>query len=116
MIFRDALKNISPATRHQRVRDGQELLDYLYASSLPDLIVLDLRMPRMDGEEALRAIRQNPVFRSVPVIVLSIWDDEVEKTALRGLGIDGYFVKPKDYDESARFIKEFSRYGFQVSP
>jgi CheY-like chemotaxis protein len=114
-LLREALVKISPSTQPARVRNGEELLEYLYSRSLPDLIVLDLRMPKMGGAEALKEIRGNPLFSKVAVIVLSIRNNPKEKAALQALGIDGYFVKPAYYEESARFVREFERFGFEMT-
>jgi CheY-like chemotaxis protein len=89
------------------VRDGQEAVDYLsgkgrYADRtnhpLPGLLVLDLKMPRMNGFDVLAWLTENRQFKELPVIVLSSSADETDMTKARQLGAREYFVKPHTLD------------------
>lgn len=73
-------------------RDGIEGVEMAGRES-PDLIFLDIRMPRMDGVEALRALSANPATKSVPVVMLSNFDDPAVMRETRGLGARDYVVK-----------------------
>ncbi len=73
-------------------RDGIEGVEMAGRES-PDLIFLDIRMPRMDGVEALRALAANPATKSVPVVMLSNFDDPAVMRETRGLGARDYVVK-----------------------
>jgi CheY-like chemotaxis protein len=89
------------------VRDGEEALDYLHARNDyasrpgggPTLILLDLKMPKVDGLEVLKSLRTSPHLSSIPVIVLShsALNEDVHKA--RSLGIDSYIVKPIELDQ-----------------
>ncbi len=85
------------------VEDGEELLDYLLQKGkyenradwpLPDLILLDLNMPRMDGREALEAIKSHPDLRRIPVVVLTTSRAEEDVLRTYDIGISGYIPKP----------------------
>lgn len=85
------------------VEDGEELLDYLFQKGkyenrvdwpLPELILLDLNMPRMDGREALEAIKSHPDLRRIPVVVLTTSRAEEDVQRTYDTGISGYIPKP----------------------
>ncbi|GBC98897.1 Sensory transduction protein regX3 [bacterium HR17] len=85
-------------------RDGLEALDRMDAAK-PDLVLLDLRLPKLEGLDVLWEIRNNPRWQSVPVIIISV--DDSPHTMLQGwqLGVEGYFVKPFDPDELLRIVR-----------
>jgi CheY-like chemotaxis protein len=99
-----------------RVRDGQEALDYLYFEGEfanrewggPLVIVLDIKMPRVDGLEVLRQIKSTPTTSKVPVIILTTTDnpDEIEQSY--SLGCNVYISKPVDYEA---FVEVVHRLG-----
>jgi CheY-like chemotaxis protein len=84
------------------VKDGEELLDFLlgqgqYAGNgpvMPACLLLDLKMPRKDGREALREIRQHPDYRNLPIIIVSTSDYEQDKKYCAELGVTDYMTKP----------------------
>ncbi|WP_321953036.1 response regulator [Paraburkholderia bannensis] len=111
-----------------RFRDGQEALDYFFgapgapgiagasAANYPSredlanfVVLLDLRMPRVDGFEVLRRLKAEPVTASVPVIVLTTTDDPREIERCYELGCNVYITKPVEYDA---FIEAVRRLGF----
>ena len=77
-------------------RDGLDALSLLGASPLPSLILLDLMMPRMDGEELVSALKPNPKLCGIPVVVMSGHNNARQKT--QALGVAGCLVKPVDVD------------------
>jgi len=101
------------------VRDGEEAVAYLSGQwryqnrseyPLPDLFLLDLKMPRMDGFEVLRWIRQQPTLRSLRVIVLTSSNDIADVNKAYRLGANSFLVKPLDfvnYVGTAELIKEY---------
>jgi CheY-like chemotaxis protein len=99
-ITRAALQGIS--NRLHVVRDGQEALDYLFGEGAyagrrpvrPQLILLDLALPRVDGLEVLRRVKANPLTASLPVVVLTASDRERDLQISRRLGAQAYIVKP----------------------
>ncbi|HEX3083661.1 MAG TPA: response regulator transcription factor [Pyrinomonadaceae bacterium] len=80
------------------VRSGQEALVHV-AQSLPDLIISDIRMPRMDGHMLARQLRANPRTDLIPIIFLSAKDDRADRIAGFRSGVDAYLTKPFEPDE-----------------
>ncbi len=97
-----ALTMLDPDVEVDVVGDGEEALDYVYRrgsyASLPPeapgAILLDLKMPKVDGHEVLREIRADPALRKITVIVLTSSDQARDRELSRDLGTDGYVVKP----------------------
>lgn len=89
------------------VRDGEELMDYLYHQGAyadqdlpaPDLILLDLNMPRMDGHTALRQIRESEQWKQIPVVILTTSNDEREINKAYMQGANSFITKPSDFDK-----------------
>lgn len=89
-------------------RDGVEALDFLFRTGnhvgqltpLPELILLDLRLPKLDGLEILRRIRAHERTRSLPVIIMTSSDDEQDRIKGHGLGIVRFVRKPVDFEQS----------------
>ena len=82
---------------------GQEALDFLAAQAeqpelLPDVVLLDLNMPQMDGLSVLKAIRSNPAISTLPVVILSTSRERSDVKQSYSLGANAYVVKPLDYD------------------
>lgn len=86
--------------RMKVARNGEEGLQALEQSSneayegAPDIVLLDLNMPRMNGLEFLQVVRQRPGWRDIKVFVLTTSDEREDRTAMRALGVSGYIVKP----------------------
>lgn len=105
------------------VEDGEELLDYLNRSGryehlrnepLPGLILLDLNMPRKDGREALKEIKANPLFRRIPIVVLTTSKAEEDILRSYDLGVNSYITKPVTFKSLVELIKVLGRYWFEV--
>jgi two-component system response regulator len=96
------------------VKDGEEVLKYLrkegkYANEpRPDLILLDLKMPKKDGFEVLRELKSNPKYKAIPVVVLTSSSDEEDIMKSYGLGSNGYAVKPIKFEEFTKKTKNIS--------
>jgi two-component system response regulator len=96
--------------------DGVELLEYLSdqhnagRKNWPDLILLDLNMPRMDGREALSLIKLNPKFRSIPVVVLTTSSDEDDILKSYALGANSYICKPVSFSGLVDIVDHLNRY------
>ncbi len=96
--------------------DGQEILDFLFRqngsegrdSNTAYLLLLDIRMPKVDGVEVLRRIKECSQLRSLPVIMLTTTDDPREVTRCHELGCNNYVTKPVDYEE---FVNAIQRLG-----
>lgn len=103
--------------------DGQELMDYLhhqgkYADSalfpLPDLILLDLNMPRKDGREALAEIKADPKLRRIPVVVLTTSKAEEDILRSYDLGVNAYITKPVTFQGLAEAMRVLSMFWFEL--
>jgi CheY-like chemotaxis protein len=101
--------------------DGREALDYLrrqgprFAEApRPDLILLDLNMPRMDGREFLAAIKLERDFRQIPVVVLTTSEVERDVIASYHLGAAGYITKPVDLQQFMEAIRDVGDYWFDL--
>mgnify|MGYP001104326928 CR=1 FL=1 len=102
------LKKHHLANRMRHLEDGQEALDYLYDKSnpTPKLILLDLKMPRVDGIEVLRKIKSDPGKRNIPVVVLTSSREESDITESYNLGVNAYVVKPVDFDQFVKAVTD----------
>jgi two-component system, response regulator len=97
-------------------RDGQEALDYLSGSKdrpaglLPRLVLLDLKLPKVDGLTVLREIRANPALRHLPVVVLTSSRQEHDIVESYNLGVNSYIVKPVDFDKFVETVQTLGLY------
>jgi DNA-binding response OmpR family regulator len=95
-------------------RDGEEALDYLYyrgnfmrrAGENPAVLLLDLKLPKVDGLEVLKQIKSDEKLRMIPVVVLTSSHEEKDMVASYSLGVNAYVVKPVDFHEFVNAIKE----------
>jgi CheY-like chemotaxis protein len=105
------------------VEDGVRLMDYLRGQDefanrkdfpMPDLILLDLNMPRKDGREALEEIKADPQLRHVPVVVLTTSKAEEDILRSYDIGAAGYISKPVTFDGLVNVIKVLKEYWVQI--
>ena len=94
--------------------NGADAMDYLTstAGSLPDLMILDMNMPRKNGQEVLAEMKANPALAAVPVVVLTTSDAEVDVMAAYKLGASGFLTKPVDPDAFFKMILGVQQYWF----
>lgn len=106
-----------------RVRDGEELLAYLRkegkfstpdSSPQPNIILLDLNMPRKDGREALEEIKHDPRLHKIPVIVLTVSQMEEDIIKTYSIGANSYLRKPVKFNQLVDMIKIFRRYWLEI--
>ncbi len=114
-----ALKKNNLSNKVLIVKDGEEALDYLYSrgkfaaknlSSRPKIILLDLKLPKVDGKEVLRAIKSDPEKRMIPVVVLTSSQEESDIFESYQLGVNSYIVKPVDFDKFADAVRDLGLY------
>jgi two-component system, response regulator len=113
-----AFKRQNLANKVHVVRDGAEALEFIfctgaYADRLienPKLILLDLKLPKVDGIEVLRQIRNDPRTRLIPVVVLTSSSEERDVVEAYKLGVNSYIVKPVDFDQFSGVAKELGYY------
>jgi len=105
----------------RHVIDGREVLEYLRRQGprfadvpRPDLILLDLNMPRMDGRECLTALKQDPVLADIPVVVLTTSEVERDVLASYTLGAAGFISKPVDVVQFMAAIRDLGVYWFDL--
>ena len=104
-----AIKNNKIANRIELVRDGVEAIAYLESDRpLPRLVLLDLKLPRMNGLDVLRKIRSNPKTRVLPVVVLTSSREEPDIAGAYELGVNSYIVKPVEFED---FVKAVTNAG-----
>ena len=101
----------------QVARDGQEALDYLFngANDLPRLVLLDLRLPNIDGLEVLRRIREDDRTRLTPVVVLTSSNAPNDIAASYRLGANSYVRKPINFDKFSEKIRQLGSYWLTVN-
>ena len=123
LLMRDALEESRLANRLVFVEDGEQLMGYLkrtgdwadpIASPRPGLILLDLNMPRKDGREALREIKEDESLRSIPVVVLTTSSAETDILRSYGIGANSYIIKPVTFDGLVQVMRDLSRYWFEI--
>jgi CheY-like chemotaxis protein len=111
----------------RRVSDGEEALDYLFrrgrytdpaASPRPQVILLDLRLPKIDGLRVLSEIKENPDLRRIPVLVLSTSDADKDVISAYDLHANGYLVKPLDFGRFHEVMESLGSYwlGCNLNP
>ncbi len=109
-----ALEEYNLANEVIVVRDGEEALEYLYSpgkfktrsSDNPSVMLLDLKLPKVDGLEVLKQIKSEEKLRMIPVVVLTSSKEERDMVASYRLGVNAYVVKPVDFHEFVNAIKE----------
>ena len=109
ILIRENLEAAGLRNPIEHFRDGQEILDFFFARPHSDnktyLVLLDIRMPKVDGIEVLRRIKADADLRKLPVIMLTTTDDTREVTRCHELGCNVYIQKPVDYDKFAEAIR-----------
>ena len=109
-----ALEGYNLANEVIVTRDGEEALDYLYrrgkyttrSSDHPAVILLDLKLPKIDGLEVLRQVKSDDNLKMIPVVVLTSSHEEKDLVSSYRLGVNAYVVKPVDFHEFVNAIKE----------
>lgn len=106
------------------VRDGVEALDYLFGqgeyserdcTTLPRLVLLDLKLPRMDGREVLKKIRADARTRMLPVVVLTSSNEDQDLSKTYDLGANSYVRKPVDYIEFVEVTRILASYWLRIN-
>ena len=105
------------------VKDGQQALDYLFGPGsdtrrdgiVPRLVLLDLKMPRVDGIDVLRAIKSNESTRRIPVVIMTSSQEESDVVKSYDLGVNSYLVKPIDFTALADVARQAGFYWLAVN-
>lgn len=114
-----ALRVNNLANRIQVVRDGAEALEFLFCTGAyanrtiedgPKVILLDLKLPRVDGLEVLRQIKSDPGTRAIPVVVLTSSREEPDIAQSYQLGVNSYIVKPVNFERFTEAVRQLGLY------
>ena len=123
LLAKDALAECRLSNDLRFVENGEELIDYLqrrgkYAnladSPRPGLILLDLNMPKKDGREALKEIKEDPRLCTIPVVVLTTSKADTDIGRIYELGANSFISKPVSFDSLVEVMKILGRYWFEI--
>ncbi len=119
-----ALRKENVANKVERLGDGEQALDFLFCrgafagrsfSSPPRVILLDLKMPKVDGLEVLRAVKSDSRTRAIPVVIMTSSREEEDLVRSYQLGVNSYVQKPVDFDEFRKTVKQLGFYWMVVN-
>ena len=107
-----ALKKSNIANEVRVARDGEEALEALFGASAvrPQLVLLDLKLPKVEGLEVLRRIRESDSTRMLPVVVLTSSDEERDVVSSYKLGVNSYIRKPVNFNDFAEATRQLGMY------
>ena len=120
----DAFKEARLENKIKVVMNGQEALDYLFrrgnyadrnAYPMPDLILLDLKLPRVDGFEVLRQLKSTPILKRLPVIILTSSKDEGDRALSYDIGANSYLVKPISFEGFLAVVQQIEGYWLSLN-
>ncbi len=123
LLAKDALAECKIDSDLHFVENGEELLDFLHrqgkfnaptTAPRPGLILLDLNMPRKDGREALREIKNDPELRRIPVVVLTTSKADTDINRIYELGANSFIAKPTSFDELVNVMRIVSQYWLET--
>lgn len=114
----DALERHNVANAVQTLHDGAEALDYLYRRGAfagrtdgnPAVILLDLKMPKVDGMEVLRQLKNDPALKMIPVVVMTSSREERDVLESYRLGVNAYVVKPLDFEQFSTAVAQLGAF------
>ena len=114
-----SLKKVNLANNLIHVKDGEEALDFIFAKgkfagrdtvSGPKVILLDIKMPKVDGIEVLRQLKSNEATRLIPVVIMTSSKEEQDIISSYELGVNSYVVKPVDFEGFAKAVSQLGMY------
>ena len=119
-----ALRKEKLANKIEVVGDGEEALDFLFCRNNfsgrsfdrpPRLVLLDLKLPKVDGMEVLRAIKADPRTRAIPVVILTASKEEKDLVNGYQLGVNAYIQKPVDFEKFREIVRELGLFWLVVN-
>lgn len=119
-LIKEAFKDSRVVNKFSVVGDGEQALDYLNkrgkyeSSSRPDLILLDLNLPKMNGFDVLNEVKSNPNIHKIPVIIFSSSTSENDVLRSYDLKANSYVSKPTDFDEFLNVVRTIDEFWFQT--
>ena len=114
-----ALRKVNLANNLVHVKDGEEALDFIFAkgkfsdrqqTDLPKVILLDIKMPKVDGIEVLRQLKSRESSKTIPVVIMTSSKEEQDIINSYQLGVNSYVVKPVDFEGFARAVSQLGMY------
>jgi two-component system, response regulator len=114
-----SLKKVNLANNLVHVKDGEEALDFIFArgrfaerdmANAPKVILLDIKMPKVDGIEVLRRIKSDEATRAIPVVIMTSSKEEQDIISSYELGVNSYVVKPVDFEGFAKAVSQLGMY------
>ena len=119
-----ALQRGKVANRVFVVRDGEEALDFLFCRGAfaqrafenpPKLVLLDLKLPKVDGMEVLKQVKADPRTRTIPVVIMTSSKEERDLVSSYNLGVNSYIQKPVDFDQFRETVKSVGLYWLVIN-
>ncbi len=123
LMAKEAFSEVKLLNNFHTVEDGEELMAYLrregkYAdpksSPRPGIILLDLNMPKKDGRQALKEIKEDPSLKHIPIVVLTTSKAEEDILRSYDLGVNSFIVKPVTFDQLIDIMKTLTKYWFEI--
>ncbi|HUB60633.1 MAG TPA: response regulator [Puia sp.] len=114
-----SLRKVNLANNLVHVKDGEEALDFIFAQgkfaggemvNAPKVILLDIKMPKVDGIEVLRRLKSNEATRCIPVVIMTSSKEEQDIVSSYELGVNSYVVKPVDFEGFAKAVSQLGMY------
>ncbi len=114
-----ALRKVNLANNLVHVKDGEEALDFIFAkgkfsdrqqTDMPKVILLDIKMPKVDGIEVLRQLKTRESSKTIPVVIMTSSKEEQDIINSYQLGVNSYVVKPVDFEGFARAVSQLGMY------
>ena len=114
-----SLKKVNLANNLVHVRDGEEALEFIFGQgkfagrdliNAPKVILLDIKMPKVDGIEVLRRLKANDATRCIPVVIMTSSKEELDIISSYALGVNSYVVKPVDFEGFAKAVSQLGLY------
>lgn len=116
----EALKDAKIQNNMEVVTDGEEAVEFIFKRGkfkdafTPDLILLDLNLPKMHGKDVLQQIKSHDTFRRIPVVILTTSDDEIDIMETYDLHANCYITKPVDLDQFITVVKQIENFWFTI--
>lgn len=118
-LFERALQKTNSNIKVDKAKGGEQALEYIQkwesGSILPVVILLDLKMPKINGLEVLQALKSHPRFKNIPVVVLTSSNEMSDIRKAYELGVNSYIMKSVDYDEFAKAVAMIHHYWCQLN-